>query len=400
MTRASDPALVEEIFGRPSVGPLAGVVVADLSRVLAGPYCTMMLADLGALVIKVESPAGDDTRHWAPPYRDGEATYFLSVNRNKYSVALDFADPEQLALVRAVVARADVLVQNFRPGALVKFGLDAETLRAQRPDLVYATITGFGTGAGARLPGYDLLAQATSGLMDLTGPADGEPTKAGVAIFDVIAGLHALAGILAALHERSRTGLGEHVEVDLLSSALSGLVNQTSAYVAGGEVPHRMGNEHPSLYPYEPFPARDGEIVIAVGNDGQFVRLCECLQVSELAEEARFRTMAARNTNRDELRALLVERLSARDASEWFEILQAAGVPCAPILGVDAGVGFATELGLEPVVYAGSGPRQVPTVRQPIGLSRGQVDYSQAPPLLDGDRERVLRWLDRTEPLG
>ncbi|WP_243075452.1 CaiB/BaiF CoA-transferase family protein [Microbacterium sp. SS28] len=388
MTPDAAPPLV------PSAGgPLAGVVVADFSRVLAGPYATMLLADMGALVIKVESPAGDDTRGWTPPMRDGEGTYFLSVNRGKHSIALDFDDPAQLATAHEIVARADVLVENFRPGSLARFGLDYETLSARHPSLVYASITGFGAALGADLPGYDLLAQAVSGLMDLTGAPEGGPTKAGVALVDVVTGLHATAGILAALHARHATGRGDRIEVDLLTSILSGLVNQTSAVVAGGVVPTRMGNAHPSLYPYEPFPTADRDLVIAVGNDGQFARLCSVIGMPLLSSDPRFATMAARNVHRDALRPLLADRLRTRGADEWFEALRIARVPSGPIQTVEGGIHLATRLGLEPVVETGTGERRIPAVRHPIRYGTGEVDYSQAPPLLDADRERVLAWL-------
>lgn len=398
MSRFDDLGVLEEIFGRRGTGPLAGVVVADLSRVLAGPYATMLLADMGATVIKVESTTGDDARAWVPPHRDGESTFFLSVNRNKQSIALDFSDPAQLRVVERIIARADVLVENFKPGGLRRYGLDYDSVSAWRPDLVYASITGFGTSGGADLPGYDLLAQALSGMMSLTGSASGEPYRAGVALFDVITGLHAVSGILGAFHERQGSGTGQHVELNLLTSALSGLVNQSAAYVAGGSVPTRMGNEHPSLYPYEPFPTLDKNMVIAVGNNGQFARLCQCLGAPELAVDERFATVGARNANRVELRQLLIDGLSTRNAADWFERLKAAQVPCAPILGVDEGVHFAEGLGLEPVVMAGSGEREIPTVRHPVDFSRTPVDYSHAPPRLDGDRDRVLAWLERVEP--
>lgn len=398
MSRFDDLGVLEEIFGRRGTGPLAGVVVADLSRVLAGPYATMLLADMGATVIKVESTTGDDARAWVPPHRDGESTFFLSVNRNKQSIALDFSDPAQLRVVERIIARADVLVENFKPGGLRRYGLDYESVSAWRPDLVYASITGFGTAGGADLPGYDLLAQALSGMMSLTGSASGEPYRAGVALFDVITGLHAVSGILGAFHERQGSGTGQHVELNLLTSALSGLVNQSAAYVAGGSVPTRMGNEHPSLYPYEPFPTLDKNMVIAVGNNGQFARLCQCLGAPELAVDERFATVGARNANRVELRQLLIDGLSTRNAADWFERLKAAQVPCAPILGVDEGVHFAEGLGLEPVVMAGSGEREIPTVRHPVDFSRTPVDYTHAPPRLDGDRDRVLAWLERVEP--
>lgn len=398
MSRFDDLGVLEEIFGRRGTGPLAGVVVADLSRVLAGPYATMLLADMGATVIKVESTTGDDARTWVPPHRDGESTFFLSVNRNKQSIALDFSDPAQLEIVERIIARADVLVENFKPGGLKRYGLDYKSVSAWRPDLVYASITGFGTAGGADLPGYDLLAQALSGMMSLTGSESGEPYRAGVALFDVITGLHAVSGILGAFHERQGSGTGQHVELNLLTSALSGLVNQSAAYVAGGSVPTRMGNEHPSLYPYEPFPTLDKNMVIAVGNNGQFARLCQCLGAPELAVDERFATVGARNANRVELRQLLIDGLSTRNAADWFERLKAAQVPCAPILGVDEGVHFAEDLGLEPVVMAGSGEREIPTVRHPVDFSRTPVDYTHAPPRLDGDRDRVLAWLERVEP--
>ncbi|SFS00149.1 Crotonobetainyl-CoA:carnitine CoA-transferase CaiB [Agrococcus baldri] len=384
---------LESIFGRPATGPLAGLVVADLSRVLAGPYATMLLADMGALVIKVESPEGDDTRGWVPPVRDGVGTYYLTANRNKHSIALDFADPDDLAVLHRVIDRADVLVENFRPGSLAKFGLDAQTLQARHEDLIYASITGFGSKGGADLPGYDLLAQAVSGLMSVTGDAKGEPTKVGAALVDVITGLHTAVGILGALQARSTTGAGDRIETNLLSSILSGLVNQTSAYVAAGVVPQRMGNEHPSLYPYEPFPTADRQLVLAVGNDRQFERLCAVLGVAEVAEDERFRTMAARNANRASLRTLLVQRLRTRGADAWFDELRRVGVPCGPIQGVDGGVQLAAEIGLEPIAMVGPADAAVPTVRHPISYTRATVDYSQAPPELDADRERVLEWL-------
>lgn len=264
------------------VGALDGIVIADFSRVLAGPYATMLLADLGATVIKVESSSGDETRSWTPPSIDGKATYYLSVNRNKKSIVLDFTDPDDLATARSIVERADVLVENFKPGGLEKYGLGYEDMRACNPKLIYASITGFGTMGGANLPGYDLLVQASSGLMSLTGSADGPPMRAGVAVVDVMTGLHTAVGILAALHRRDVAGIGQRIETNLMSSALSGLVNQSAAFALTGEVPHRMGNEHPSIYPYEPIPTGDGNLIIAVGNDRQFGALCRVLGLDAL----------------------------------------------------------------------------------------------------------------------
>ena len=273
----------------PATGPLAGLLVADFSRILAGPYATMLLADLGADVIKVEGPGGDDTRTWQPPVRDGVSTYYLSVNRNKRSIALDLRDEGDLAAAHELARRADVFVENFRPGGLARFGLDYNAVSAGNPGVVYASISGFGSGPkGAALPGYDLIVQAISGLMSVTGDSDGEPFRAGVAVFDVISGLHATIGILTALNLRHETGTGQHIEISLLASAMSGLVNQTGAFVAGGVVPFRMGNSHPSLFPYEPLPCADGELVITAGNDLQFRKLAEALGVPELVDDPRF----------------------------------------------------------------------------------------------------------------
>jgi|SRR5882757_3484125 len=373
------------------MGPLDGIVVADFSRVLAGPYCTMLLADLGADVIKVESPHGDDTRQWLPPTNeDGVGTYYLSVNRNKRSIALDLADPGDNAVARRLAAQADVVVHNLRPGAMVRFGLGHDDVGTVNPRVIYCSISGFGAGQGATLPGYDLLVQALSGLMSLTGAPDGPPYRAGVAVVDVMTGLHAATGILAALHHRDVTGQGQHIETNLLSAALSSLVNQTSAYVAGGVVPNRMGNEHLSLYPYEPMATGDGELIIAVGNDRQFRRLAAAVGAPELADEPRFATMAVRNKNRGELRPLLLARLAEKSAQEWFRILTEADIPCGPINDVAEGVGLAAELGLDPVVTAGG----VPTVRNPLTLSATPPRYDLAPPALDQHGAEIRAWLD------
>jgi crotonobetainyl-CoA:carnitine CoA-transferase CaiB-like acyl-CoA transferase len=380
-------------------GPLAGLLVADFSRILAGPYATMLMADLGAEVVKVESPGGDDTRTWQPPVRDGVATYYLGVNRNKRSVALDLKDPADLVAAQELARRADVLVENFKPGGLARFGLDHATVSATNPGVVYASISGFGSGpGGAALPGYDLIVQAISGLMSLTGDPDGEPYRAGVAVFDVMAGLHATIGVLSALNRRHETGQGQHVEVDLLSSALSGLVNQTSAYVAGGVVPFRMGNSHPSLFPYEPLPCADGELIVTAGNDGQFRRLCEVLGVPELAEDPRFLRNEDRNAHREELRPLLVDRLRTRGKLEWFREIIAAGVPCGPINTVDQGVAFAEEVGLDPVVTAGEGAAALPSIRNPIRFSESEPSYRLPPPSVDEHGAEIRRWL--AEPAG
>ena len=375
-------------------GPLSGLLVADFSRVLAGPYATMLLADLGAEVIKVEAPAGDDTRAWAPPVREGVSTYYLAVNRNKRSVVLDLKDDVDVVLARELAGRADVMIENFRPGGLDRFGLGYDDVATGNPGVVYASISGFGTTEKGRvLPGYDLIVQAMSGLMSLTGAPDTEPFRSGISVFDVMAGMHATIGILAALNARHASGVGQHVEVNLLASALSGMVNQTSAYVAGGVVPHRMGNSHPSLYPYEPIPCADGELIITSGNNVQFGKLCQVIGAPELAGDPRFVRMEDRNANRDELRPLLIERLQKRTRMEWFRDIIAAGVPCGPINDVSGGVGFATEIGLDPVVEVGEGESMVPSVRHPITFSETPVDYRLPPPGLDEHGEEIRRWL-------
>jgi len=376
-------------------GPLSGLLVADFSRVLAGPYCTMLLADLGADVIKVESPAGDDTRNWMPPVtEDGVSTYFLAINRNKRSVSLDLRDPREVAMAQALARRADIFVQNFKPGGLARYALDYDSVAAANPGVIYASISGFGESEGGRrLPGYDLMVQAISGLMSLTGDADGSPYRAGISVFDVIAGLHSTIAILAALNHRNATGEGQYLEASLLASALSGMVNQTSAYVAGGTVPFRMGNSHPSLFPYEPLPTADRDMIITAGNDVQFRKLCEVIGAPELADDPLYATNPGRTANRDKLRPLLAARLAAKPAADWFRELIAVGVPCGPINTVDAGVAFAEEIGLSPVVTVGTGARTRPGVRHPVSFSKTPASYPLAPPELDEHGEEIRGWL-------
>ncbi|RXZ45852.1 CaiB/BaiF CoA transferase family protein, partial [Agromyces binzhouensis] len=303
-------------------GALRGIRVADFSRVLAGPYATMVLADFGADVIKVESPAGDDTRHWSPPVdATGRATYFGGVNRNKRSVALDLADAAGLAEARRLAASADVVVENFRPGVMARFGLAYEDVRELNPGVVYCSITGFGAGEGAALAGYDLLVQAVGGLMSITGDPDGDPSKVGVALVDVLTGQNAVAGILLALRERDRTGQGRLVEVNLLQSLLSALTNQASSTLATGTPPRRLGNQHPSIAPYAVFRAADRELVIAVGNDRQFAALAGVVGLPGLAGDARFLTNADRVAHRDELRETLERALAAASAGAWVDAL-------------------------------------------------------------------------------
>ena len=369
--------------------------MADFSRVLAGPLATMVLGDLGAEVIKVERPEGDDTRAWGPPWAaDGTSTYFQSVNRNKRSVVLDLREPADLELARRLIDRADVLIENFRPGTMERFGLGEELIRASNPRLVSCSLTGFGGGEGAALPGYDLLIQAVGGLMSVTGQTDGPPTKVGVALVDVIAGLFATVAILAALAERERSGVGQRAEVSLLGSLLAALVNQASGFLGAGAVPRRMGNRHPSITPYESFAAGDGEIVVAVGNDRQFEALCRELGCAALAGDARFATNAARVEHRDALVDQLAPLFAAHSRARLAADLNAAGVPCGPVNDIREAFALATELGLGSIVEMAEGVRQV---ANPISLDGTPVSYRRIPPRLGADDAAVRAWLGAGE---
>jgi crotonobetainyl-CoA:carnitine CoA-transferase CaiB-like acyl-CoA transferase len=356
--------------------------VLDFSRVLAGPYATMVLADLGAEVTKIERPGtGDDTRAWGPPYDEtGRATYFLSVNRNKRSLPLDLRHPDDLARARELAVQADVVVENFRPGLMDELGLGYEQLRSENPGLIYCSITGFGAQA-AHLPGYDLLVQALGGLMSITGPADGHPHKVGVALVDVLAGLFATIGILAAVSHRASSGHGQRVEVDLLSSLLSSMVNQSAAYTAGNVVPRRMGNRHPSIAPYEPLACADGELVVAVGNDRQFAALCTVLDAPELAHDPRFASNSSRVAHREDLIHELEGRLARRPAAEWADELTQARVPAGAVNDIAGAFRLAESLGLDPIVsLARADGTQVRLPRNPIRLSATPPAYRLAPP--------------------
>lgn len=378
---------------RPSAGPLDGLLVADFSRVLAGPYSTQILGDLGADVIKVEAPVGDETRGWRPPERDGVSTYYLGINRNKRDIVLDFRDDEDRALAQELARRADVVIENFKPGGLAKFGLDYDTVSEKNERVVYASISGFGSAGGASLPGYDLIVQAMSGLMSLTGEPDGSAYRSGVSVFDIMSGLQATIGILAALRHRDDTGEGQHVEVNLLSTALAGMANHSSTYVAGDTVPFRMGNAHPSLFPYEPLPASDGEIIVVAANDRQFGALVEALGVPEVLDDERFQTTDGRNVHREALRPILVEALSHATIAEWFDRLTEAGIACGPIQTIDGGVALAERLGLEPIVTVGEGDRAVPMVRNAITFSRTKPQYRMPPPALGEHQDELRAWL-------
>ena len=366
-------------------GALDGIRVADFSRVLAGPLATMILGDLGADVVKIERPgAGDDTRGWGPPWSEaGDASYYLSVNRNKRSVALDLKDPSDLAVARTIAMRSDVVIENFRPGVMARAGLDHEALSSEKPSLVSCRIAGIGRGDVA---GYDFLAQAMGGLMSITGDADGEPRKIGVALVDVMTGLHAAIGILAALRHRDRTGEGQLVEVDLLSTTLFALANQASNWLTAGVVAGRMGNRHPSIAPYETLRAADGPFVVAVGNDEQFATFCDVLGVTELAADERFTTNAARVTNREPLVEALERTLAGASAAAWIEGLSARGIPCGMVNQVDQAFALARDVGLDAVASVSG----VDTVANPLQFSRTPATYRMPPPGL-GEHDAEVR---------
>jgi crotonobetainyl-CoA:carnitine CoA-transferase CaiB-like acyl-CoA transferase len=312
--------------------PLEGVKVLDLSRVLAGPYATMVLGDLGADVLKVEHPErGDDTRHWGPPFAGGESAYFLSINRNKRSIGVDLKDQKGLERVEKLAAGADVVIENWRRGALEKLGLGYEKLKRANPDLVYCSITGFGPGPEEDRPGYDFLVQARGGVMGITGQPGGEPTKVGVAIADIVCGLFASNAILAALHRRSVTGEGARIEVPLFESTLGWLANRGQEYLTSGKDTGLIGNAHPSIVPYQTFDAADRPLVVAVGNNTQFANLCEVIGRPGLAEDERFATNPDRVANREALIPELQREFGGRSANEWADELRAAGVPSGPV---------------------------------------------------------------------
>ena len=360
-------------------GALTGLRIADFSRILAGPFATMVLADLGAEVIKIERPPdGDDTRRWGPPYApDGTPTYFLAANRNKTSQFIDLASVEGLREARALALESGIVVENFRPGVMERLGLGYEQLRAERDDIIYCSISAFGAGPGADLPGYDLIVQAVGGLMSITGTADGEPQKVGVALVDVLAGLFAAVGVLAAVRHREQTGIGQLVEVNLLSALLAGLVNQASAYTGAGVVATRRGNEHPSIAPYETLPTADGRLAVAVGNDKQFRSLCVAVSAPTLGTDPRFVTNALRVANRPQLQAELATLMMHRSTAEWAATFSSAGVPAGPVNTIAQAFALAESLELEPIQHIGT----VSVTSSPIRLSATPPTYRLPPPL-------------------
>ena len=369
---------------------LSGVIVADFSRVLAGPLAAMTLADLGANVIKVEPPAGDETRSWLPPVdSEGRSTYFQTPNRNKRSVSMDLKNEEDRALALELVMRADVLIENFRPGTMARFGLDWESVHAAHPALIYCSITGFGEGAGAAMPGYDPLIQALSGMMSVTGPPDGEASKVGVALVDVIAGLNAATGILAALHNRNTLREGQRVEVNLLSTALAALANQSSAFLNTGVSPGRLGNVHPSIEPFSTFATATAPIMICAGNDRQFRQLAITIGAPGLADDPRFTTNLDRVENRADLRSELESRLGLDSVEYWAEALNEAGVPAGAVNDIGGGFAMAESLGLDPVAEI----EGVRTTASPIRLSASPSEKRMPPPGLDEQGDEIRAWL-------
>ncbi len=379
-------------------GALEGVLVADFSRVLAGPFATMLLGDLGADVVKVERPlSGDDTRAWGPPYVDGESAYYLAVNRNKRSAVVDLASPDGREAARRLAERADVVIENFKPGTMARLGLSYEDVSKANPGVVYCSVSGFGTtGAGASLLGYDFIVQAVGGLMSITGPDGGrDPTKVGVAVVDVLTGLFASNAILAALLARRQSGVGQRVEVDLMSCLLAGLVNQASTYVTTGTVPRSLGNRHPAISPYEMFRAADRHLVVAVGNDRQFEALACALDLEGLALDERFASNSARVGHRDELAELIEGRLREKPAAEWVTRFETSGIPSGLVNDIGEAFALAAQLGLSPVVHVdgSSVGEDVAQVADPMRLTGTPVTYRRRPPRLGEHTDEVLREL-------
>jgi crotonobetainyl-CoA:carnitine CoA-transferase CaiB-like acyl-CoA transferase len=381
-------------------GALDGVKVLDLSRILAGPTCTQLLGDLGASVIKVENPAtgGDDTRQWGPPYvRDAAgadsdlSAYFMSANRNKRSVAIDIATPEGQAQIRRLAAEADVLIENFKPGGLAKYGLDHVAICGEFPGLVYCSISGFGqTGPNASKPGYDLMAQGFGGIMSLTGDPDGAPMKVGVGIADVMCGMYATVGILAALRHRERTGEGQHIDIALVDAQIAWLINEGVNYLTSGEVPQRRGNGHPNIVPYDVYQTSDGHVILAVGNDRQFSRLMDYLDLAGLARDPRFASNPARLEHRDALSAILVPQIAARSSAELIAAMEERRVPVGPVQTLDQVFASTQVAARNMQIDMQATPGRVQLIGNPLNLSRTPVTYRHAPPECGADSDRIL----------
>jgi len=370
-------------------GVLEGVIVVDLSRVLAGPIVAMTLGDLGADVIKVESPGGDDTRSWSPPAdAQGRAAYHHTANRNKRSIVLDLKRGADLALARQLCGRADVVVSNFKPGTLARFHLDYDTVSAENPGAIYCEISGFGERGGAKFPGYDPIVQAVGGLMSITGPPE-TPSKTGVAIVDIVTALYATIAVLGALYARRASGTGQRVTIDLLSANLAMLANQSTGWLADGEVPGRLGNDHPSIEPFSTYRAADGDLMVGAGNDAQFTRLAEAIGAPELAIDPRFATNEARVVHRLQLRPLLEARLGTETLAHWRGVLLDAAVPAGSVQTIDEAFSLAAELGLD-VVDETDGVR---TVAFPAHLSATPATVRRRPPDLDEHGSEVRREL-------
>jgi len=385
-------------------GPLDGLVVLDLSRILAGPTCTQLLGDLGAEVIKIESLAGDDTRQWGPPFvmdAAGQATdlsaYFMSSNRNKKSVAVDLTDPEAQRMLHDLAGRADVVIENFKPGGLRKYALDHETLCAAYPGLVYCSISGFGqTGPNRDKPGYDLMAQGFGGIMSITGEAGEEPMKVGVGVADVVCGLYAATGILAALRHRDATGEGQHIDLALVDTTMSWLVNQGLNYLTSGTSPTRAGNAHPNIVPYQVFATSDGYVIVAVGNDSQYARFCDYLGQPDWATDPRFATNSARLAHRDTLVPMIAEALMGRTMQDVIDGLEARKVPVGPVNTIEQALesdqAQAREMTISlPAPQTATG--EVRLIGNPLKFSRTPVSYRSAPPATGADTEAVLKQL-------
>lgn len=384
--------------GEPSEGrgqpPLAGIRIADFSRVLAGPLCTMILADLGADVVKIERPgSGDDTREWGPPFVDDDAAYFLSLNRNKRSIEIDLQSPDGVETARKLATRADVVVENFRPGLMKRFGLDHDSLVAANPRLVYCSIVAFGDDESDSKPGYDIIVQAMSGLMSITGEREGPPVKVGVALLDVITGLYAANGIQAALLEREKTGRGQRLSISLFGSSVAALVNQAANYLLGGIVPGPIGTEHPNIVPYQVFRANDRPFVLAAGNDRLYQRTCEAIERPELATDERFATNGNRVKNRTILVPMLQEVFEGRSAAEWLRRLEQLSVPCAPVSRLDDV--FASADGaamIQPVDDPVRGLLKL--VADPIRLHGETLEVRMPPPRLGEHTAEILAELE------